>query len=65
MNWLTTLHNTRKDKDIGQKEIADKLGITQQQYSLYETGTRDMPARMIPTICKALKITPDYLFGFK
>lgn len=38
MEFYDRIRETRKDKDIGQKEIADILKITQQQYSLYETG---------------------------
>lgn len=63
MHFLKVIKETRKDKDIGQKQMADKLGITQQQYSLYETGERKLPAEMIPTICKYLEVSADYIFN--
>lgn len=57
------IRDARKDADMGQKEIAQILGITQQQYSLYETGRRSMPAEYLPAICRALGVSSDYLLG--
>ena len=57
------IQETRKDKDIGQKEIAEHLKITQQQYSLYETGKRTFPADLIPQICLYLQVSSDYILG--
>ena len=63
MEFYQRIQETRKDKDIGQKEIAQKLGITQQQYSLYESGKRRFPAEMIPVICLYLNVSADYILG--
>lgn len=63
MTYYERIQETRKDKDIGQKEIAEHLRITQQQYSLYETGKRKLPAELIPTICLYLQTSSDYIFG--
>lgn len=63
MQFYQRIKETRDDKDIGQKDIASLLNITQQQYSLYETGRRKLPAEMIPIICKRLNVSSDYLFG--
>lgn len=63
MEFYDRIRETRKDKDIGQKEIADILKITQQQYSLYETGKRPMPAEMLPIICLYLQTSADYILG--
>ena len=41
--YLKRLKDLREDKDLLQKDIADLLSIKQQQYSLYETGNRDLP----------------------
>ena len=57
------IKETRKDLDIGQKQIADKLNITQQQYSLYERGLRPLPASLLPDICLALGTSADYILG--
>lgn len=37
------LKDLREDKDKSQSDIAKILKITQQQYSLYETGLRLIP----------------------
>lgn len=63
MNLNELIRETRKDKDIGQKEMAALLGITQQQYSLYETGKRKFPAEMLKKICSYLGVSADYLLG--
>ena len=63
MTFCDRLRETRIDRDIGQKEMAFALGITQQQYSLYETGRRKFPADMLPTICNRLGVSADYLLG--
>lgn len=63
MKYYQRIQETRKDKDIGQKEIAERLGITQQQYSLYESGKRKFPAELIPEICLYLQTSADYIFG--
>ncbi len=63
MKYYQRIQETRKDKDIGQKEIANALGITQQQYSLYETGKRKIPAEMLITIALMMNVSADYLLG--
>ena len=63
MEYYKRIQETRKDKDIGQKEIAERLKITQQQYSLYESGKREFPAKLIPEICLYLGVSADYIFG--
>lgn len=63
MKYYDRIQETRKDKDIGQKEIADYLNITQQQYSLYETGKRKLPTELLPKICLYLQTSADYILG--
>lgn len=45
-----------------QKEIAEKIGITQQQYGLYETGRRELPISKVTDFCRACHISPNELF---
>lgn len=63
MEFYQKIYETRKDKDISQKEIANLLNITQQQYSLYETGKRKLPAAMLAKICIKLDVSADYILG--
>ena len=37
------LRDIREDNDKKQDEIAPILGITRQQYQLYESGKRELP----------------------
>lgn len=59
MAWL------RDCKNITQKEIADYLGIKQQQYARYEKGINVMPVTYLKKICKYLNVTSDYLIGLE
>lgn len=53
----------RKRNDITQKQMAEKLGIKQQQYARYEKGINVMPITYLPKICKILNVSADYLLG--
>lgn len=53
----------RDSQNITQKEIAEKLGIKQQQYARYEKGINVMPITYLPKICKILNISSDYILG--
>ena len=65
MNILTKrLRDTREDKDLKQKDIADILDITHQQYQLYESGKRKIPVDKLKTLCTYYNISADYFLGF-
>lgn len=53
----------RDCKNITQKEIADFLGIKQQQYARYEKGINIMPVTYLKKICEYLNVSSDYLIG--
>ena len=53
----------RDSQNITQKEMADSLGIKQQQYARYEKGINIMPVTYLPKICKTLNISSDYILG--
>lgn len=57
------LRDTREDKDLRQKNIADALGITYQQYQLYESGRRKIPIDKFKMICNFYNISADYFLG--
>lgn len=58
------LKDTREDRDLKQKNIADILQITYQQYQLYESGKRKIPVDKLKVLCEYYNITADYFFGF-
>ena len=57
------LRDLREDKDLAQKEIADILGMKQQQYSNYERGARELPLPHLITLCKYYNVSADYILG--
>lgn len=63
MNYYQRLRDLREDQDLRQKEIAAILGITVQQYSLYETGTREIPFHHVISLAKYYHVSIDYIAG--
>lgn len=59
--YLKRLRDLREDADLKQLNIANLLGITRQQYSLYETGKRDMPAEYIKILANFYGTSCDYI----
>ena len=44
---FTRIKDLREDKDLTQSEMAKILHCTQQAYSHYERGTRDLPTSVL------------------
>ena len=59
--YLKRLKDLREDNDFTQQEIADVLKIKQQQYSLYETGKRDLPFELAIILDKFYNTSLDYI----
>lgn len=59
--YLKRIKELREDNDKGQKEIADILKCTQQQYSLYETGKRDLPLELAKELALYYSTSIDYI----
>ena len=57
------LKDARKFKGLTQKEVADKLHMTQQQYSRFENGVFELNYQQILTLCALYEITPNELFN--
>ena len=57
------LKDLREDRDLKQKDIAKLLFITQQQYSLYEKGYRDIPTSALTALAKFYNVSVDYILG--
>ena len=51
------------DKTINQQEIAQLLGTTQQTYSLWERGDREIPFHHVITLAKYYHVSIDYIAG--
>lgn len=63
MYSYSRLRDLREDADMVQKQIAKVLGITTQQYSLYERGDREIPLHHAITLAKFYRVSLDYITG--
>ena len=59
--YLKRLKDLREDNDLTQEKIARLLNITRPQYSIYETGKRDMPVDLLRVLAKFYNTSLDYL----
>lgn len=57
------LFDLREYADLSQKDIANKLGVTQQTYSLWEKGTKIIPLKHLNNLCNYYKTSMDYVLG--
>lgn len=58
------LKYARKLKGLTQKQVAEQLNMTQQQYSRFENGVFELNYDLIVSLCKMLDTTPNELFDF-
>lgn len=63
MQHYQRLRDLREDSDKTQAEIASVLNISSQQYQLYESGKREIPAHHLISLAKYYNISLDYLLG--
>lgn len=61
MGYIAKIKQLRKDHGLSQKDMADLLQTTQQQYSKYENLLQELPIRHLVTICKRFSISADWL----
>ena len=57
------LRDLREDADLKQRQIAELLDMTAQQYSLYERGDREIPFHHVITLAKYYNVSIDYIAG--
>ncbi len=57
------IRDLREDKDLPQRVVASALGCSQQVYSNYELGQRDIPTQMLIKIAKYYNVSVDYILG--
>ena len=57
------IRDLREDSDLTQKEVAEMLHCSQQVYSNYELGQRDIPTQILISLAKFYHTTTDYILG--
>ncbi len=63
MLYIEKIKQFRQENNITQAQVAETLGISQQQYFKYEKGVNELPIRYLYAICKAYGISADWLLG--
>ncbi|MBR6789470.1 MAG: helix-turn-helix transcriptional regulator [Oscillospiraceae bacterium] len=57
------IRDLREDRDLKQREVADFLNCSQQVYSNYELGQRDIPTDVLIRLSRFYKVSVDYILG--
>lgn len=57
------IRDLREDKDMTQKEMAALLHCSQQVYSNYELGQRDLPTEQLIRLARYHCVSVDYILG--
>lgn len=57
------IRDLREDKDITQSAMAKILNCSQQVYSNYELGQRDIPTDILIKLAKFHHVSVDYILG--
>lgn len=63
MYKYTRLHDLREDKDMTQKEVADILNTTREQYSRWERGAQEIPFHHVILLARFYQVSIDYIAG--
>lgn len=59
--YLKRLKELRDKNNMTQSQVAEELGISQQQYSRYEMGQYSIPLEMLKKLCKLYDVSSDYI----
>ena len=57
------IRDLREDRDITQREMAQILHCSQQVYSNYELGQRDIPTEILIRLAQFHQVSVDYILG--
>lgn len=57
------IRDLREDRDLKQQQLADYLNCSQQVYSNYELGQRDIPTDVLIRLSDFYGVSVDYLLG--
>ena len=57
------IRELREDRDLKQRQIAEYLHCSQQVYSNYELGQRDIPTDVLIQLSALYNVSVDYLLG--
>ena len=55
------IRDLREDHDLTQREVAEMLHCSQQVYSNYELGQRDIPTNILIQLARYYNVSADYI----
>lgn len=62
--YYSRLRDLREDEDLNQAQIAEILGLTNQQaYQRYESGRVELPMKYFIVLAKFYNVSLDYMAG--
>lgn len=59
--YYKRLRDLREDHDLTQKQVAELIKTTQQVYSEYEKGIREIPLFKMVILAKFYNVSMDYM----
>lgn len=65
MLYIDRIKQFRQTAGVTQAQMAETLGVTQQQYFKYEKGINELPIRYLIVICEKYELSADWLLGLK
>ena len=57
------IRDLREDRDLTQKDLSRVLNCSQQVYSNYELGQRDIPTDVLIRLSAFYRVSIDYILG--
>lgn len=57
------IRSLREDHDMTQKQLSEMLHCSQQVYSNYELGQRDIPTDVLIKLAEIYDVSTDYILG--
>jgi len=64
MNPLSDrIRSIRNHRKLGQKQVAAKMGITQQSYSWFESRSEDIKVGTLKRFCDAVGVSPGFVLS--
>ena len=64
MELYEQISKIRKQKEISQEELAEKVGVSRQAVSKWENGTAQPEMANVAKLCEILGVTPNELLGY-
>lgn len=57
------LKELRNEKNLTCKAVADKVGLTKNAITNYESGIREPSLSVLKSLCELFEVSADYLIG--